>query len=706
MGVQNFDDYEKSLHDGYDNQNPFCGPTGATGCPPCTVSGATGIPDPCTSDFATAVANAAKNCNCFLEYNGEVSGWDFVYGGDELVQNLNKLETLILTGPICEGAFDNLKLKICNIEIRNTVFKAFNGTILKGTNLTIITHNECTNAFIIDSFNRTKIYECDVKIKADILENSFENSYIYTKDLFVGIEYQVLNGFEGASLYVDNIVTKIKLDNTKEQKIYNSASIQGCNKVCICDTEWELAHRAVFYLETPGVTGADPRRILCDGAFLAAEYVEVKGAFDVYFANNGVRVVCQKLNFENTLAGADNQAFTQNVTLYALKEASFNVQSKDYIILLDAELRGGDLSVEGNFYTILRGSVATVDTFSINGNLYPYPGINAGSICNYSRLNAKKILYNVVTSVSGAFYYLFTNSYVNTDKFIFENNPVSDTEVFLFAASHIKTDLLVFKQGLGVKALVGGLGTVMKDARIYFKCLFINGDVVYSFREVYMHGDFIKISGNVYYSFGNYGLDPHDLNNATTLNVREFCILGDSTNSFQYVTLEGKILDIQGTFSTSTISPPGSTGMYEPADSHFCVKALSFGSGAKGVTGISAYNPGTLTTFTCTKILNLDLDEKDVEITFRGATNTYNNVKFLVDSHQGQTVRTVIVNENTVKYLRLYELQKVDTVRLVGEATVDQIPREVLERICKLAMERKPTDKEWVLIKKYGLCKH
>ncbi|AYV85862.1 MAG: hypothetical protein Solivirus1_19 [Solivirus sp.] len=105
-------------------------------------------PSPLTSSFAVAVANAAIQIPPILSYTGNVSGYDFATNQAALIENLNKLVSLTITGEVA-SAFNDVVLCIPSI------------TIVGGLN---------------DAFNRSKVAS-NITITGNVL-SSFDNSIL------------------------------------------------------------------------------------------------------------------------------------------------------------------------------------------------------------------------------------------------------------------------------------------------------------------------------------------------------------------------------------------------------------------------------------------------------------------------------------------------------------------------------------------------
>mgnify|MGYP001448812249 CR=1 FL=1 len=104
----------------------------------------TSIAQPLTSPFTDAVAAAVLLDPPVLAYTGQVTGWDFVYGGTTLVLNLSKLNILTITGNV-SSAFNDMSLKIKQLNINGGVNNSFQRFKLCG-NMTV--NGDIMNSFL------------------------------------------------------------------------------------------------------------------------------------------------------------------------------------------------------------------------------------------------------------------------------------------------------------------------------------------------------------------------------------------------------------------------------------------------------------------------------------------------------------------------------------------------------------------------------
>ena len=167
--------------------------------------------------------------------------------------------------------------------------------------------------------------------------------------------------------------------------------------------------------------------------------------------------------------------------------------------------------------------------------------------------------------------------------------------------------------------------------------------------------------------------------NNSTIHIKVLYVKGEIINSFVISELTGNLIHAEKYISSITNEENLSLFEFHKVD-------------------ILDYRPGHPIRFRCVVDLNLNIPDVDITVQYGTNSQIYKSAQFLVGSIQGATVKRVIMNKETIKYLTSPSLKNVVEIKLVDGALITDIPRDV-RRYKMITLDHKPNEKEERLLK-------
>lgn len=738
-------------------------------------------PVPLTSAFALAVKNASIFNPPVLNYTGDVTGYDFVAGGNDLINNLNKLTSLTITGNV-SSAFNNISLKTKNIVITGGLNNSFNRSKVAGS--IVVTGN------VVFSFNNTFLGKGDLchsnltingnigvsvsmllvlQLRAFVLAfpitgtiaqfqtafnaqvtaietgvdpifysdiattdgsvNALLNTLVGSNPYTLTVQSQVLHRFayftnpsstpgesfinsvseyHKVNLSGDVIVNSFTIGIIKTHKfnflfsnaslVFRNIKISGfarveapCNKFAIQD--WTPAKDIEFTMANTNILENFLSTNVVTSCIFESDCFRLTGTFGrdpdssaVFFATSSITAKVIQFDSPFVLPGNVTFAPKDKLTAFELLRVDFPLGAH-HVLFAPAQgiFKFKKFIGTGQFTTIVEGGTLQGDELVLDGT-----SDFVGNTFNPISLDVEKTCLGVNFNMNS---YFFNFNSIHGKELIIKNNLANNT--FLFsnagtAAGYVKLQKLIFANGLNFidRFLRGNVSTFDLCELIIEKCvepgqsvgticslafngstilaekIIVKGDINYSFNATTIQAKEF-IAGNTYYSFANSIVDVDCFKLKTNDNCDALATFNlDTSNSAAVTVLTSLITANSYTYSL----PPETT----PFDTFFITDNFETGTFDRSNLNL-IYHP---------KFVNLNIKVSQLVPYLASSPTTFPSSQFLVDAIvPNQKFEATVVNGDTVGLLTNAVFSSLKYLKLVGTATVSQVPISILKNL-------------------------